>query len=86
MQIETTLAQMREGYNWKYALECAFRDDRGVLGDEHVSSEPFGFDDVETVLASSEGENDGSNWIGLFLLRDGRFAFVAAWCDYTGWG
>ena len=86
MKIETTLGQMRDSYNWESALSCAFRDDRGVLGDEHVSNELFTFNDVASVLASSEGENDGSNWIALFKLQDGRYAFVAAWCDYTGWG
>ena len=86
MKIETNLAQMRDSFSWSEALSCAFRDDRGVLGDEHVSSEPFGFGDVLSVLGSCEGDNEGPSWIGLFLLRDGRFAFVSAWCDYTGWG
>lgn len=22
----------------------------------------------------------------MFRLNDGRYAFLTAWCDYTGWG
>jgi len=29
-----------------------------------------------------------SEWAGGFLLalKDGRYAYVTGWCDYTGWG
>lgn len=43
-------------------------------------------DDIETVIGYDDGENDGAEWIGFFKLKDGRFAFVSAGCDYTGWG
>lgn len=32
---------------------------------------------------------DGAtDWSGGFLvaLKDGRFAYITGWCDYTGWG
>lgn len=34
---------------------------------------------------SEEGATD---WSGGFLMRlkDGRFAYLTGWCDYTGWG
>ena len=41
--------------------------------------------DVTGVVGMAEGENDGATWMGLFQLRDGRFAYVEAGCDYTGW-
>ena len=41
--------------------------------------------DVEEVIAASEGENDVASWLCVVRLRDRRFAFVDAWCDYTGW-
>jgi len=42
-------------------------------------------DDVAEVLCASEGENDGANWLALLRLKDGRFVFLSAGCDYTGW-
>lgn len=42
--------------------------------------------DVAEVLAISNGENDGPDWVGVFRMRDGRFLTVRAGCDYTGWG
>ena len=50
-----------------------------------VSAEPFGRIDVARVIATSDGENDGADWIGVFELKDGRFAYLTASCDYTGW-
>lgn len=51
------------------------------------SGDASGFtrDDVAEILAIEDGENDGANWIGFFLLKDGRYAFLSAGCDYTGW-
>ena len=42
--------------------------------------------DVVEVVGRDDGENDGAEWIGLFLLRDGRYLYIEAGCDYTGWG
>ena len=50
------------------------------------SCESFTRENVATVLAFCEGENDGDSWRGFFELKDGRFAYIEAWCDYTGWG
>lgn len=41
--------------------------------------------DVTRVVAASEGENDGPAWVIVVELKDGRFAFLTAGCDYTGW-
>lgn len=56
--------------DWRYAAECA-----GLNTAE-----------VEEVIASADGENDGESWIALLRLSGGRVAFMTAWCDYTGWG
>ncbi len=45
----------------------------------------FSRSDVVEIMASRDGENDGPDWIGVFRLRDGRFAFASGGCDYTGW-
>lgn len=57
-------------YNWKEAFGFA---------------EDFSIDDVETVLLESEGQNDGDSWLSFGRLKDGRYYFLTAWCDYTGW-
>lgn len=33
-------------------------------------------------------EDGATEWSGGFLLKlkDGRYAYVSGWCDYTGWG
>lgn len=58
-----------DDYNWKEAFEYA----------------PFNTTDVAQVLHYAEGENDGDSWVGVFRLKDGKFGYVDAWCDYTGW-
>jgi len=42
--------------------------------------------DVKRVIAMDEGDNEGPDWVGVFELWDGRFLYVEAGCDYTGWG
>jgi hypothetical protein len=51
-----------------------------------VALTPFTRWDVEEVLGKDEGENDGKNWIIYGRLKDGRYFFLTAGCDYTGWG
>jgi hypothetical protein len=46
---------------------------------------PFDREDVAKVIAMSDGENDDRPWVGVFLLKDGRYAYLEASCDYTGW-
>lgn len=37
------------------------------------------------VLRFSDGENDGADWVALYLLPDGRYVITSAGCDYSGW-
>jgi hypothetical protein len=41
--------------------------------------------DVMSILYQVDGENDAYSWIGVFQLRDKKYAAVRAGCDYTGW-
>lgn len=41
--------------------------------------------DVAQVLALRDGEEDGPDWLGAFLLADGRFLYARGGCDGTGW-
>lgn len=51
-----------------------------------VAETPFSRWDVADVLGTSEGANDEQNWLVYGQLKDGRFFFLTAGCDYTGWG
>lgn len=42
-------------------------------------------DQVQEIIATSCGENDGANWLMVVKLKDGRLSFLSAGCDYTGW-
>lgn len=84
-------------YDWEKAFEYAGVEERADWmsrdGTPNVScmlgwsGDASGFtrEDVAEIIAMSPGENDGPNWIGFFRLRDGRFAFLSAGCDYIGW-
>lgn len=84
------MLEQLDSYDWAasfgepsgYTAACS--QDVEAIGS--VSTDSFSRDDVEEILAIEEGENDGDSWTGLFKLKDGRFAAVSAWCDYTGWG
>lgn len=72
LTIETPLDEMLDdlGYNWAEAHKYA----------------EWTMEDIEEVLASCEGENDGLEWICIVKLKDGTFGYLEAGCDYTGWG
>jgi hypothetical protein len=59
--------------------------ERALPRDAGVSLAPFGPVDVAQILALSEGENDGEEWLLAGRLHDGRWFSLAAWCDNTGW-
>lgn len=46
----------------------------------------FHRENMARVLWWVDGDNDGPDWAALMEGTDGRFWFVWAWCDYTGWG
>lgn len=60
---------------------------------EHVSTFPgsktpihgFTREDVAEVFGKKEGQNDGDPWRCWGRLNDGRFFYLEAGCDYTGW-
>lgn len=58
-------------YDWQCAVECS-----GVLR----------WGDIATVERHRDGQNDGDPWLAMGTLKGGRWFFLSAWCDYTGWG
>ena len=84
MIVETTLEEMKTSDDWKEALAVC-QPPEPIAGDS-CPLDRFTLEDVEDVLASQDGQNDGDHWLALFRLKDSRYAFITAWCDYTGWG
>ncbi len=41
--------------------------------------------DIAEIIAAVNGKNDRDSWLGVFLLKDGRFLVAEGSCDYTGW-
>ena len=41
--------------------------------------------DVAEILAMDEGEKDERTWMLACKLNDGRYLYIEAGCDYTGW-
>jgi hypothetical protein len=56
-----------------------------IPSNEFIDTTPFDREDVIEIIAIDNGKNDESNWVGVFKLKDGRYASVNAGCDYTGW-
>ena len=54
--------------------------------DEVIQRAQFGSEDIDRILAYSEGDNDGPDWLLVAKLKDGRYGAVSAGCDYSGWG
>lgn len=73
-----------DDYDWDEAVACASIErcrsayplaDAGVV-------DIYG---AVRAVAHDDGQNDGADWIAVLELADGRYALIAAWCDYTGW-
>lgn len=69
-------------YDWEQAFEYA--DAVPIVGATCAPGR-FTREDVAEILAIEDGVHDEESWIGLFRLNDGRFAYLEAGCDYTGW-
>jgi hypothetical protein len=88
---EGAVLEPLDNYDWAEAFGYAGEPDTN--GNARVSAaegspaaaDSFTREDVVRIVAMDDGQNDGPDWVGVFELRDGRFAFVSAGCDYTGW-
>lgn len=81
--MERVVIAALDNYDWEEIFK--YNQPQVVMGGD-CSAAPFTRDDVVEVLKMVEGENDGPPWLGLFRLRDERFLYIEAGCDYTGWG
>ncbi len=83
-----------DDYDWGEAFSYAggetswgygYPNLRGALPGRSYDLTPFSRSDVAYIGAMEEGENDGDSWIIYGRLTDGRWFFLEAGCDYTGW-
>lgn len=88
-----TLDQLNDDYDWReafgYAGEprtCAdYQSGTNVVSLDDVDATAFSRSDVVSIVHSAEGEPDGDDWLMVGQLMDGRFFYLSAGCDYTGW-
>lgn len=82
--------QFKQDFDWQAAFRVAWRDtglgDYDPWDDPPPEKEDDPIEQVARVVATANGEADGDDWLGVFEMKDGRFAVVRAGCDYTGWG
>lgn len=81
---------LQDDYDWKEVF--AFAGEPGGHNPSNVidqitgqPTDPFCIADVEHVEMMVEGENDGPDWIIVGRLKDSRWFYLTAGCDYTGW-
>ena len=76
-----------DDYDWQQAFNYAQGEDVSAVHPGYkVDESGFGMTDILHIEGKDEGENDGDGWIIYGSLKDGRWFFLNAWCDYTGWG
>ena len=63
------VSYLADDYDWSQAMEYA----------------SFETEDVAEVLSADAGCNDEADWLLVVRLNDGRFGYLHAGCDYTGW-
>ena len=68
-----------------------FEDGLGILMGaydwiEAMKYAKFKFEEVDEVISAVEGVNDEKDWQLVVRLKSGKFAWLSAGCDYSGWG
>jgi uncharacterized protein (TIGR02996 family) len=87
---DVSLAALRDDYDWREVFgqgsggNCSQKADACPPG-ASVDVTPPNIEDVIGVIAASNGENDGADWVGVFEMRDGRIVIASGGCDHTGW-
>ena len=88
--IEVTIDELQASSDWAQV----FADENaGNVSDtvepapptSAISIAPVHRADVVSVIAAVNGDYDGPDWLGVFLLKDGRYLVASGGCDYTGW-
>lgn len=90
MKIEITIEELLDSYDWEEVFgEGPGGNCNGVIQvvppGADISSDGVKRTDVTEIIAAVNGERDESDWVGVFLLKDGRYLVAEGGCDYTGW-
>jgi hypothetical protein len=70
-------------YDWREAFE--FGSPQGAVPNKEYNLASFNNEDVALIAGMDEGCNDEQSWMIYGQLKDGRWFYLEAWCDYTGW-
>jgi hypothetical protein len=73
-------------FDWEEAFKYAETSEHAAPAENKSARPGFTREDVAEILFLREGANDEENWVGVFRLHDGRYAYLSAGCDFTGWG
>lgn len=91
------MLEMLNDYDWMEAFAYAGQEQaeysgtagrpnlRGALPNGDYDLGPFGVEAVTELYGAREGQNDEESWLAYGRLQDGRYFYLEAWCDYTGW-
>lgn len=87
---EIDLEELNSSYDWEEVFgEGTGGNCNGIIQvippGAKVDSGPISRAMVVEIIAAVNGENDVKDWIGVFLLLDGRILIAEGGCDYTGW-
>jgi hypothetical protein len=78
-------------FNWKEAFAYAGEEDgcqgnvANVSSEDKASAKPFARVDVTKLFYVDPGERDAQPWRCAGRLKDKRYFYLEAGCDYTGW-
>lgn len=80
--------EFRRNYDWDAIFSLQVQHFKHVGTPSYSGSLDLGgtgLDDIQLCLAAVNGEGEGDEWAGVFLLKDGHYLTVEAGCDNTGW-
>lgn len=86
----TDAAELAKNYDWVevFGQGSGGNTDRTTepcVPGSSIDCTPPDINEVQEIIALKDGENDEDNWVGVFLMRDGRYLVASGGCDYTGW-
>ena len=89
-RIDITMTDLMNSYDWEEVF--ADRSSGNTTKETNVAppgasvdATPPSREDVAEIIAAVNGEKDEADWVGLFLLKDGRWLVASGGCDATGW-
>lgn len=90
LKMEISLENLLSDYNWAHVFAdetygITSKDTRPAVPDNAIDLTPPSRSDIAEIIAVAQGERDSEEWLGLFILKDGRYLVANGGCDYTGW-